>query len=409
MVMEYFDFKDYKFCERHSGEGAFVRVVFKKFYYFEIPRSEFSEIGIYSIKDGQIGFENTDKIGKKFIHLLDKYLRNNLIHTLNGKRTVYIDRESEIPLIGSNEFGIVDRNTSVLEIKPLTGCNHNCVFCSVDEGQNKKNFDYLVDCDYLVSEVEKVAALKKNPIEINIGPQGEPLLYPDIVDLIENLKKIPNIYFISMNSNGSLLTKELVDQLFFAGLGRINLSINSADGGKEKELSGNSVNLHNIITMAEYAKGKFQIMLAPVIVPGLNDDENNVDALIKFGMKLKKEFPFIGIQNFLEYDGGRVPIKKARSMEEFYKWLMPFENKHAIRLKLTNVDFNIFPDKVLNLPMRKDDVVKAQIKCHGRKKGEVVCSANGRCITVRGCMLDKGTIKVKIVRDKHNIFVGVLV
>jgi uncharacterized Fe-S cluster-containing radical SAM superfamily enzyme len=161
--------------------------------------------------------------------------------------------------------------------------------------------------------------------------------------------------------------------------------------------------------MAKYASDKFQVMPAPVIIPGLNDDEKNVDTLIELGLKLKKDFPYIGMQNFLEYQGGRVPIKKARSMDDFYKWLVSFEKKHNIRLKLTNIDFNIFPDKVLESPMSKDDVVRAQIKCPGRKNSEVVCVANGRCITVRGCAVSKGTIKVKIVRDKHNIFVGVVV
>lgn len=183
--MDYFEFSDYNFSEL----GEFVRVVFKKYYYFDIPISEFESVGEYDLKDGQIGFPNTDKIGKKFLHLLSKYLHEGIIHSLNGKRVVYIDKDGGIPLIGSNEFGIIDRNTSVLEIKPLTGCNHNCVFCSVDEGKNKKNYDYLVDCDYMISEVEKIAVLKKHPVEINIGPQGEPLLYPDILDLIEKLKK----------------------------------------------------------------------------------------------------------------------------------------------------------------------------------------------------------------------------
>lgn len=211
-----------------------------------------------------------------------------------------------------------------------------------------------------------------------------------------------------MNSNGSMLTKELVDKLFFAGLGRINLSINSVSDEMEKKLCGSNANLASVLKMAEYACDKFQVMPAPVIVPGLNDDEQNVDALIKLGLRLKKEFPHIGIQNFLEYSGGRIPVKKARSMDDFYKWLVLFEKTHNIRLKLTNLDFNIFPDKVLDSPMSKDDVVRALIKCPGRKNGEIVCVANDRCITVRGCTVSKGTIKVKIVRDKHNIFVGVM-
>ncbi|MFA6088821.1 MAG: radical SAM protein [Candidatus Woesearchaeota archaeon] len=408
--MEYIELKEYNFLERKDEETSqeFVRVIFKKYYYFDIPKQEISELSEneLDIKSNKIGFKNVDKIEKKFYNLLDKYQRNNLTHALNQKSTIFIDKDSGIPLIGTNEFGIIDRNTSILEIKPLTGCNYSCIFCSVDEGKNKKSYDYLVDCDYLIEEVEKVASLKRHPVEINIGPQGEPLLYPDIIQLIKKLKEIKNIYFVSMNSNGSVLTKELIDELKEAGLGRLNLSLNAIDEDVEEKLICTKTNIKKILEMAEYAKDKFQVMLAPVLIPTLN--ENQVDKLIEVALKLKKIFPHIGIQNYLEYKGGRTPVKEW-SFDKFYAFLKKYEEKHGIRLKLAPEDFNIFPDKTLDKPFEKDATIKAQIKCHGRKKNEVIAVAEGRCITIKGSHLDKGHVRVKIVRDKHNIFNGILI
>lgn len=399
--MDYLELKDHKFYKFDD----YVRVIFKKYYYFDISNEEMSDFDEYDIDKNSIGFENYDKVIKRFYNLLDQKLRNELYHVFNKKQTIFIDRESNVPLIGTNEFGIVDRNTSILEIKPLTGCNYSCVFCSVDEGNNKKSYDYLVDHEYLIDEIASVVRMKKNPVEINIGPQGEPLMYPDIIELIEGLMKIPNVYFVSMNSNGSLLTKDLVDKLADAKLGRLNLSMDAVDDELAKKLASATANVKRIIEMANYAKDKFQVMPAPVIMQGLNDHQ--ADDLIKLALSLKKEHPFIGFQNFLEYKGGRKPVK-AISMDDFYDWLKPYEEKYDIKLRLYPQDFNIYEDKTIEKPFKKNAKIKARIVCPGRKRGEVIASAEGRAITVRKCHITSGNVKIKLIRDKHNIYSGFL-
>ena len=137
----------------------------------------------------------------------------------------------------------------------------------------------------------------------------------------------------------------------------------------------------------------------------MNDTE--IDDLIKLAKELRDEHPYIGFQNFLVYKGGRKPAK-ARSMSEFFNILKSYEDKHKIRLKLCGEDYRIYPDKVLEKPFNKGDVIKAEVKCPGRKRNEVIACANDRSITVRRSHITKGSIKVKIIRDKHNIFTGVL-
>ncbi|HDD34251.1 MAG TPA: radical SAM protein, partial [Thermofilaceae archaeon] len=43
-----------------------------------------------------------------------------------------------IPLIGHLAFGIVDRGTNLLQIRPTSSCPLSCVFCSVDAGPASK-------------------------------------------------------------------------------------------------------------------------------------------------------------------------------------------------------------------------------------------------------------------------------
>ena len=119
----------------------------------------------------------TTKIPKKGVKVIDKhtidtkerlfnrYLNEafqNLTNKLTKNPVLYIHKNSNIPLFGSLSFGIVDKGSNMLEIKPLTSCNADCIFCSVDEGPtSKKIFDIVVEKDYIIEELKKLLDYKK--------------------------------------------------------------------------------------------------------------------------------------------------------------------------------------------------------------------------------------------------------
>ncbi len=383
-----------------------VKVMFKQKYYFFLNKADLiRRIGKFEIdkKSGSIIKFNAPvkRAQTRFEEFIDIGL-DNLYNSNKDKKTIYI-YEGVVPLIGTNEFGIVDRNTSVLEVKPLTGCNLNCVFCSVNEGSNNK-IDYLVEPDYLISETKKVVDLKEtDSIEINIGPQGEPLLYPDILQLIKGLRKIDKVKIISMNTNGRTLTKELLDKLVEVGLDRLNLSVHSMNEQTQKELSGSAMPIDKLKELIKHADNRIELFLAPVYVPKLNED---IEPLIEFAKSYMKKGRIIGIQNFLNYKGGRNPVKQI-SFDDFYSMLHKFEQKHKVRLKLDASEYNIINDNVLKKPFKKGQTIEAVIKVPGRSAGEVIAEAEDRAITVYDCKFEQDKkIRVKLTRDKHNIFSG---
>ncbi len=383
-----------------------IKVMFKQKYYFFLNKEELIQrIGKFEIDKKNYSIINFNAPLKRSQIRFDSFIDRGLDDLYNSnkdKQTIYI-YEDCVPLIGTNEFGIVDRNTSVIEIKPSTGCNLACLFCSVEEGVNDK-IDYLVEPNYLVSEVRKLVKLKQSEsIEINIGPQGEPLLYPDLFYLIKELKQIDRIKVISMNTNGRLLTNDFVDNLIDAGLDRINLSVHSADEKKQKELSGSALPLEKLKKLIAHSNDKLDFLLAPVYIPTLNED---MESLVIFAKEYKKNTPLIGIQNFLNYKGGRNPVKQ-KSFSEFYDMLHGLELKHNVKLKLSKDDFKIVEDKVLVKPFKKGEVIDAVIRIPGRRATEVIAEAQNRAITVYDCKFVKDKkIRVKLTRDKHNIFSG---
>jgi uncharacterized Fe-S cluster-containing radical SAM superfamily enzyme len=232
-----------------------------------------------------------------------------------------------------------------------------------------------------------------------------------MVELVESLKEQPNVEVISVNTNGSLLTKELIDKLFNAGLSRINFSLNSLDQETLNKMKGNIYPLKHALEMIEYCKEKkYAVLLAPLIVPTFNDDPvKDIEPLVKLAKSINSPYPTIGFQKFLMYKNGRNPVKKEQSFEDFFNLLKPFEEKYDIILtpKKDYNPFKIFKDKTLEKPMLKNQKIKVEIISKGRVPSETLCKANNRIITVRGIDKIKGNTTIKLVRDKHNIFIGI--
>jgi len=405
--MVHISFPHFSFAKRDD----LVIVTYAQYYFFELPLSDFLALDSeFDFSDEGISLPNLSEKSaqNKMNRLIHKGLQK-LIRKANNRKVLYIDEDSDIPLIGSNEFGIVDRDTNIIEIKPLTGCNLSCIYCSVDEGKNNKLIDILIDPDYLVNACIVVASPKTHRVEFNIGPHGEPLLYPFMEELISGLKLAFPDCIISINTNGTLLSKKKIDILQKAGLTRINLSLNSLQKQCNDALANQPYPLDHILKMLDYCKEvDMSVLLAPLLIPGYNDSSEDVESLVKLASTFKSPFPTIGFQKFLMYKGGRNPVKKEQSFEDFFALLKPLEEKYGLVLtpKADYNPFGIFKDKTLIKPFLKQSFVRARIICTGRVPSEKLCTAGDRLITVRGLFKDSGTVNVRIVRDKHNVFIG---
>ncbi|MBN1792312.1 radical SAM protein [Candidatus Woesearchaeota archaeon] len=403
-------FENLRFKEEKDKEGKdVVKVTFYNIYSCRLSSDELSEIGGFSIgEDGKsLEFDAPEKkAGNKFYPLLQKAF-DSLTCNLTGKRTIYVHKNSGIPIIGEGVFGLIDRNTNCIEVKPLTCCNLDCVFCSVDAGpSSRKNVDFVVEEEYLVEEFGKLVTNKQHDVEAHIGPQGEPLLYAPLVQLIRDLRKNQKVKVISIDTNGTMLTRKLIDDFAEAGLTRLNVSLQAMDEKKACEMAGRPYKVKYVLEMIEYASKRMNVLIAPVIIPSLNDSE--VEGLIGVGKNIKSDYPTVGVQNYLNYKRGRNPVKQ-RSWEEFYRMLEQYEQETGAKLKLSKEDFGIVADAKLEKPFKKKDVVKALIVCDGPEADERIASFKGRAIIVgkAGHLQAGREARVEIIRDKHNIFRGI--
>ncbi len=390
--------------EFEEKEGSII-VNFLKLFYFEMPKEALNAIGEFKLGKNSIEFMGTGKENAKgaFNLLLAKGF-SSLKNKVNGKPTIYVHKLSGIPLIGNIAFGIVDRNTNIIEVKPITVCNLSCVYCSVD--QEMRPVDFVVEKDYIVEEIRKIVEYKKADIEIHIGGQGEPLYYTDLIPLVRDLSSIKSVKEISIDTNCTMLNRKNADELVKAGMTRFNLSINAMRQELAEKIAGKPYNLKSVLETAEYIAKKADVIIAPVWVPGINDME--MPKLVEFTEQLKEKSEnrvLMGIQNFLCYKSGKKPAKQM-PWEKFEKKLKELEKAHKTRLLLDfKKDFNIEPTKPLPKPFRKGQKINADIVCDGRLKGEKIAVSEGRSITIPNCVR-AGKVKLRITRTKHNIYYG---
>ncbi len=294
----------------------------------------------------------------------------------------------DFPLLGCIAFGIIDRGTNVLQIRPISECPLSCIFCSTDAGPHSRNriSEYMVDLDQLVEAFNWACEYKEiDDIEAHIDTVGEPAMYPQLAELVKMLSENSHVKTVSMQTNGFLLNNELIDKLDNSGLSRINMSIEALDHELASEIAGTgSYDIQKILNSAEYITSHtdMDLLIAPVWLPGINDDE--IPKLIEFALSIGagKKWPALGIQKFLWHKNGRKPEVKVMIWEQFYLQLEYWEQKYKTKLVLSPQDFGSHKCKALPRVFKRYEKSRVRVTGPGWMKGEKLATARERALTI---------------------------
>lgn len=332
----------------------------------------------------------------------------NKDHTAS-RNFIHVTKESGIPARGHIAFGIIDRGTSLLQVRPVTGCNLRCLYCSVDEGRPSRTrmTDYMVDVDLLVEEFKKVAEVKGQGVEAHIDGQGEPLLYPHVLELVKKLSKIPQVETVSMQTNGLLLGERKIRDME-KYVSRLNISLNALDASVAKTLAGRDYDIEHVKKMCTLAAdSRMDVLLAPLWVAGWNDEE--IPKLIEFALEIGagKRVPALGIQKYIPHRFGRHIQTGVMSFKKFYTKLRELEKIYSTKLVLGPEDFGIERRAKSEKKFRRGEMLKLEMLAPGRMFGEMLSSAEERTIAV---LTDKKVgeeVNARIVRAKDDTYLAV--
>ncbi|HBX53434.1 MAG: radical SAM protein [Bacteroidetes bacterium RIFOXYA12_FULL_35_11] len=142
-----------------------------------------------------------------------------------------------------------NRNINYLRISVTDRCNLRCQYCMPEEGVKRFRHEDIISFEEIVEVVKVGVSFGINKIRIT---GGEPLVRKGIVNLVEMLFEINGIEELTMTSNAVLLDKFALP-LKNAGLMRINISLDTLDPEKYKEITRGG-NIEDVLRGIEAAK-----------------------------------------------------------------------------------------------------------------------------------------------------------
>ncbi len=162
-----------------------------------------------------------------------------------------------------------------LRISLIDRCNFRCQYC-MPEGSE---LDYILRQELLTHE-ELLILLEQVFIPVGFRKfrltGGEPLLRPGVVELVKAIASFPQTQDLAMTTNAFLLAK-MAQDLYDAGLRRINISLDSLDPITFDKIIGNRGRSHWQQTwegiQAAYRVGFDPLKLNVVVIPGINEQE----------------------------------------------------------------------------------------------------------------------------------------
>ena len=180
------------------------------------------------------------------------------------------------------------REINYLRVSVTDRCNMRCQYCMPAEGVSLLRHEDILTFEEITDIIR--IAVSKGISKVRITG-GEPLVRKGIVSLIEQISKIKGIKDLSMTTNGIFL-EEFAEPLAKAGMQRINISLDTLDPDKYREITRGG-DLEKVLRGIDAAK---KAGLNPIKINCVVEDNSEEPDAIKireFCIKNGLEFRFI--------------------------------------------------------------------------------------------------------------------
>jgi len=240
------------------------------------------------------------------------------------------------------------RTIDYLRVALTDRCNLRCWYC-VGRGDEKSPcVNYTHDEDKLTHDefqrVLQLAVERLGVVKIRLTG-GEPLLYPQLEELVGRLRGLPSLRELTLTTNG-LLLKEQARGLYEAGLDRINVSLEGATEEAYREITGRAC-LQEVLGGLEalleagFARPKINLVLCRQF------DREELRQLLEIGQRYASELRFIELMGHPDL---RCPT--LEDMLKTFREIGSLQNlpgrgtaTHRYRLEGYGVDIGLIPSR----------------------------------------------------------------
>ncbi len=206
-----------------------------------------------------------------------------------------------------------NREIRYLRVSVTDRCDLRCFYCM------PKGFDgYEEPEDWLsYAEIERIIAsftrLGVNAVRIT---GGEPLVRKNLPELVSRLSALPGLDDLSLSTNATRLGK-YAQELYDAGISRINVSLDTVDPVKFNEITQGKLEKITQGLLKAKEVGLDPIKINMVIMKGVNDDD--VEDMVEFCMQ--NDFTLRFIETMPVGDTGRNAANYFIDLHEIEKRL----------------------------------------------------------------------------------------
>ncbi len=167
----------------------------------------------------------------------------------------------------TDSFG---RTINNLRVSVTDQCNFRCIYCMPEEGMIFQPREEILTFEEITRFVGIVTGLGISKLRLT---GGEPTVRKDLPVLVRMLAELPGVQDMAMTTNAFLL-KKMSRDLFEAGLPRINVSLDTLDEDKFRQMTRRNV-LHKVLDGLEEATRYFRlpIKINVVAMKGYTEDE----------------------------------------------------------------------------------------------------------------------------------------
>jgi GTP 3',8-cyclase len=163
------------------------------------------------------------------------------------------------------------RRIEYLRISVTDKCNLRCVYCMPLEGLPWLKRAELLTYEEIAAVVGVMAPMGLRRLRIT---GGEPLVRRDVTTLVRLLAAIPGIEDVALSTNAVLLA-DMAEELRDAGVGRVNISLDSLRPDRVDAIARRPGSFRRIMAGLAAAEqvGLTPIKINVVVMRGRNDDE----------------------------------------------------------------------------------------------------------------------------------------
>jgi cyclic pyranopterin phosphate synthase len=163
-----------------------------------------------------------------------------------------------------------NREINYLRVSVTDRCNLRCIYCMPKEGVSVIGHDDILRYEEIFRIIQ--ASMKLGIMKVRVTG-GEPLVRRGVLDFLRELTAVEGLRDVSLTTNGILL-ESMADEIYKAGIRRINISLDSLDPGKYRQVTrGGSLEKVLRGIQEAFRAGFSPIKINVVAIKGFNDDE----------------------------------------------------------------------------------------------------------------------------------------